>query len=88
MNLSSSPSRDPDIINSFKALRRAARAARKLSLEMGTPFYVMKDGKIVDLNRARKRPKAARSSTRSKRITPSPQRLVKPSKPARRGTGV
>jgi hypothetical protein len=65
MNFSSSPSRDPDIINSMKALRRAARAARKLSQETGTPFDVMKDGKIVDLNRAEKRSKAARRSTQS-----------------------
>jgi hypothetical protein len=46
--------RDPDILASFAALKRAAKAARKLSIETGTPFYVMKDGKIVDLNRGMK----------------------------------
>jgi hypothetical protein len=50
-------SRDPDIIASFKALKRAARQARKLSIETGTPFYVMKDGKIVDLNRGARKGK-------------------------------
>jgi len=74
------PSRDPDIINSFKALRRAARAARKLSRETGTPFYVLKDGKVVDLNRAENRAKGRRRSTRSKPPTASAQRAVKPSK--------
>ena len=56
-------SRDPDIISSMQALKRAARQARKLSLQMGTPFYVLKNGKIVDLNRGR--PKA-RSRQRPK----------------------
>ena len=42
-------SRDPDIIASIKALRRAARRALKIGLATGTPVYVMKDGKIVDL---------------------------------------
>lgn len=48
-------STDPDILGSLKAIKRAARAARELSIKMGTPFYVMKDGKIVDLNRGLKR---------------------------------
>ena len=77
MNLSGTPSRDPDIINSFKALRRAARAARKLSLETGTPFWVMKDGKVVDLNRAEKRAKSGRPTTQSKRTKPPARRVTK-----------
>lgn len=43
-------SSDPDIEGSFPALRRAAKAARELSIKTGTPFYVMERGKIVDLN--------------------------------------
>jgi hypothetical protein len=43
-------STDPDILGSFPALRRAAKAARELSKKTGTPFYVMERGKIVDLN--------------------------------------
>jgi hypothetical protein len=56
----SSPSRDPDIIGSFAALKRAARAARRLSRETGTPFWVMIDGKIVDLNHPKKQVKSRR----------------------------
>jgi len=41
---------DPEIKLELAALRRAARYARRLSEETGTPFYVMKKGKIVDLN--------------------------------------
>jgi hypothetical protein len=44
-------SRDPDIIASFAALKRAAIAARELSIATGTPFYVWTDGKVVDLNK-------------------------------------
>jgi hypothetical protein len=43
-------SNDPDIVGSLPALRRAAKAARELSIKTGTPFYVMERGKIVDLN--------------------------------------
>lgn len=46
---------DPDILGSFPALRRAARAARKLAEETGTPFYVMKGGKVVNLNPVRRK---------------------------------
>jgi hypothetical protein len=42
-------SNDPDIIASEKALRRAARRALQIGLETGTPVYVLKRGKIVDL---------------------------------------
>jgi hypothetical protein len=34
-----------------KALRRAARRALEIGLATGTPVYVMKAGKIVDLTR-------------------------------------
>lgn len=50
-----SHSKDPDIRGSWTAMRRAARAARKLSIQLGTPFYVIKEGKVVDLNRALKK---------------------------------
>jgi protein-disulfide isomerase len=42
-------SKDPDIIASAAALRRAARLALQIGLETGTPVYVLEDGKIVDL---------------------------------------
>jgi len=44
-------SKDPDIIASEKALRRAARRALQIGLETGTPVWGIKRGKIVDLTK-------------------------------------
>jgi Fe2+ transport system protein FeoA len=44
-------SKDPGIIASEKALRRAARRALQLGLQTGTPVYVIKKGRIVDLTK-------------------------------------
>ena len=41
---------DKEAAATLKALRRAARRARELAERTGTPFYVMKDNRIVDLN--------------------------------------
>ena len=35
-----------------RALERAAARARQLSEQTGTPLYVLKDGRVVDLNRS------------------------------------
>jgi hypothetical protein len=43
-------SRDPDIRGSLPALKRAGRAARKLARDTNTPFWVVKDGRVVNLN--------------------------------------
>ena len=48
-------SKDPDIIASEAALRRAARRARRIGLETGTPVYVLKKGRIIDLTKQRRR---------------------------------
>jgi len=48
-------SKDPDIIASEAALRRAARRARRIGLETGTPVYVLKKGRIIDLTKRRRR---------------------------------
>jgi hypothetical protein len=48
-------SKDPGIIASEKALRRAARRALQLGLQTGTPVYVIKNGKIVDLTKQPRR---------------------------------
>jgi Fe2+ transport system protein FeoA len=48
-------SKDPGIIASEKALRRAARRALQLGLQTGTPVYVIKKGKIVDLTKQPRR---------------------------------
>jgi hypothetical protein len=42
--------RDPDIIGSLPAMLRAARRAKRLAQQTGTPFWVMRNGKIVNLN--------------------------------------
>lgn len=51
MNQHATASKDPDILASVKALRRAARRALDLGLRTGTPVYVMKGGAIVDLTK-------------------------------------
>lgn len=43
-------SSDPDIQASWPALLRAARRARRLAMATGTPLYILKDGKVVNLN--------------------------------------
>jgi hypothetical protein len=43
-------SSDPDIRGSFAALKRAAKRAKQLAEATGTPLYVIKNGKIVNLN--------------------------------------
>ncbi len=46
---------DPDIRASFPAIRRAARRARKVAAQTGTPVYVLRKGRIVNLNPKGKR---------------------------------
>jgi len=48
-------SKDPDIVASEAALRRAAKRALQIGLETGTPVYVLEDGKIVDLTKRYRR---------------------------------
>jgi hypothetical protein len=43
--------KDPDILASEKALRRAARRALEIGLQTGTPVYVIKRGEIIDLTK-------------------------------------
>ena len=42
---------DPDILGSLPALRRAAKRALREGLENGTPVWVIKNGRMVDLTR-------------------------------------
>jgi hypothetical protein len=44
---------DKETAATLRALRRAARRARELAEKTGTPFYVMKNNRIVDLNASR-----------------------------------
>ena len=46
----------------LKALRRAARRARELGEKTGTPVYVMKNNRIVDLNARSLRQSRSKSS--------------------------
>lgn len=54
---------DRDLLGALQALERAAAQARRLAEQTGTPFYVLKGGRVVDLNARRSR---ARSSTRAR----------------------
>jgi protein-disulfide isomerase len=47
-------SKDPDIVSSARALRRAARRARELGEQTGTPVYVIQGGQIVDLTKQKR----------------------------------
>jgi hypothetical protein len=48
-------STDPDILGSYPALRRAAKAAHRLAVQTGTPLYIWQDGKVVDINPVRRK---------------------------------
>ena len=54
MNQRTSGSKDPDIRASAKALRRAARRARELGVQTGTPVYVVQHGQIIDLTKQKR----------------------------------
>ncbi|MDI6808937.1 MAG: hypothetical protein QME66_08155 [Candidatus Eisenbacteria bacterium] len=54
MNRQAGGSRDPDILASEKALRRAARRARKLGAQTGMPVYIVLNDRIIDLTRKRR----------------------------------
>jgi hypothetical protein len=61
----SSPS--PEAQDTLRALRRAARRALELGIRTGTPVYVIKNNKIVDLTKGQptsKKSRAKRSSSK------------------------
>jgi hypothetical protein len=51
----------PEASDTLRALRRAARNALELGVKTGTPVYVMKDNKIVDLTKEQRVAKKSRS---------------------------
>jgi hypothetical protein len=54
-----------EIQDTLRALRRAAKRALELGLQTGTPVYVWKNNRIVDLTKElkpTKKPKTKRSS--------------------------
>jgi hypothetical protein len=42
---------DADMSKARRALERAAARARQLAEQTGTPFYIFRDGHVVNLNR-------------------------------------
>lgn len=52
----------PEAKDTLRALRRAARRALELGIQTGTPVYVWKDGKIVDLTKEQKPSKKSKRS--------------------------
>ena len=48
-------SSDPDIRGSWQALNRAARKAREIAKATGTPLYVLRKGRVVNANTAKRR---------------------------------
>ncbi|HEY0727682.1 MAG TPA: hypothetical protein VGD38_06395, partial [Pyrinomonadaceae bacterium] len=57
--------------DALRALRRAAKRALELGLQTGTPVWVMKNGKLVDLTEEQPASKKARTkrSEPKKRIS-------------------
>lgn len=53
---------DKDLLGSLPALERAARSALTTARNTGTPCYVLKRGKIVDI--AAVRPRSSKCSAR------------------------
>ena len=54
-------SQSREIQDTLRALRRAAKRALELGLKTGTPVYVMRNNKIVDLTKDRQTVKKSRS---------------------------
>jgi hypothetical protein len=55
-----------EIEDTLRALRRAARRALELGLQTGTPVYVWKNNRIVDLTKEQRPTKNSRSKRPSK----------------------
>ena len=55
-----------EVEETLRALRRAAKRALELGLQTGTPVYVWKDGKIVDLTKEQRPTKKSKRKRSSK----------------------
>lgn len=53
-----------EIEDTLRALRRAAKRALELGLQTGTPVYVWKDGRIVDLTKEQRPAKKPKRTSR------------------------
>jgi hypothetical protein len=61
-----SASIDPYLAGALPALKRAAAAARRLSIETGTPFYVLENGQVVDRNATGARRRVVRPARKAR----------------------
>ena len=59
-------SQSREVQDTLRALRRAARRALELGLQTGTPVYVWKNNKIVDLTKEQKPTKTSKSKRSSR----------------------
>ncbi len=59
--------KDPDLRGSWPAMQRAAKAARALAIQTGTPLYVMRGGRVVDALADKVRPRI-KTGTERRRI--------------------
>jgi radical SAM superfamily enzyme YgiQ (UPF0313 family) len=55
-----------EIEDTLRALRRAGKRALEIGLQTGTPVYVWKNGKIVDLTKEQRPAKKSRAKRPSK----------------------
>ena len=55
-----------EIEDTLRALRRAARRALELGLQTGTPVYVWKNNRIVDLTKEQRESKKSKSKRSAK----------------------
>lgn len=51
---------NPNILGSFRALKRAAKRALEIGIQTGTPVYVIEKGRIVDIAKRQRRKQASR----------------------------
>jgi hypothetical protein len=58
-------SQSREVKETLQALRRAARKALELGIKTGTPVYVVKNNKIVDLTKDQPASRTSRSKRRS-----------------------
>ncbi|MCL5945435.1 MAG: hypothetical protein M1472_01105 [Planctomycetes bacterium] len=78
--------KDPDLLGALPALRRAAREALRLAIATGTPCYVVRDGKIVNIAAKRLVIRQARSQARQlARVSGTPLAAVCDGKGVRTG---
>jgi hypothetical protein len=58
----------PDARDTLRALRRAAKNALELGLKTGTPVWVVKNNKLVDLTKEHRTSKKTRAKRSSRKI--------------------